>query len=257
MALLGIDGGGTFIDAILVEDGRITTAKAPSAARQNESMLAAARVVGAVCVGRFTHEMTIATNVLLERKGVRTPFVSSAGFEHLLHLRRQTRAHLSSLCAPQPGPLAPPRRYHGAVERMGPTGVVSALDPASVPVVDTESITVFLLFSFRDPSHERAVAEVLRRRPPGAGTSPLRTTWRRSSASTSAPRQPRPTHTLARSVGAIPARSATPARSGRARAARHAVAARGGDAREAAAHPRRRRRGGDAVGGGFVGRAHE
>ena len=46
MALLGIDAGGTFMDAILVEDGGIATARAPTAARQNESMLAAARVVG-------------------------------------------------------------------------------------------------------------------------------------------------------------------------------------------------------------------
>src|SRR5262249_42301427 len=168
MAPLGIDVGGTFTDAVLVEDGRVTTAKVPTAARQEESVLAAARAVGAAGVERFTHGTTIATNALLERKGARTAFVSTAGVEHLLHLRRQTPAHLSRLCAPQPEPLVPLERCYGVAERMGPEGVVSALDPASVPVVDAESIALCLLFSFRDSSHERAVAEELRRRHPEA-----------------------------------------------------------------------------------------
>ena len=168
MALLGIDVGGTFTDAVLVEDGAVTTAKVPTAARQEESVLAAARAVGAAAVERFTHGTTIATNALLERKGARTAFVSTDGFEHLLHLRRQTRAHLYRLCAPQPEPLVPLERCHGVAERMGPDGVVTPPDPASLPVVDAEAIAVCLLFSFRDPSHERAVAEELRRRYPEA-----------------------------------------------------------------------------------------
>src|SRR5213076_1718337 len=100
VSLLGIDVGGTFTDAVLLEDGRVVTAKVPTAARQEESVLAAARAVGAVEVERFTHGTTIATNALLERKGARTAFVSTAGFEHLLHLRRQTRPHLYRLCTP-------------------------------------------------------------------------------------------------------------------------------------------------------------
>ena len=45
MAILGDDVGGTFTDAVLVEEGRIRTAKVPTAARQEESVLAAARAV--------------------------------------------------------------------------------------------------------------------------------------------------------------------------------------------------------------------
>jgi N-methylhydantoinase A len=168
VALLGIDVGGTFTDAVLVEDGRVATAKVPTAARQEESVLAAARAVGAVGVERFTHGTTIATNALLERKGARTAFVSTAGFEHLLHLRRQTRPHLYRLCIAQPEPLVPLDRCHGVRERMGPEGVVSPLDLESLAAVDAEAIAVCLLHSFRDPSHERAVAEELRRRHPAA-----------------------------------------------------------------------------------------
>ena len=47
MAILGVDVGGTFTDAVLVEEGRIRTAKVPTAARQEESVTAAARAVGA------------------------------------------------------------------------------------------------------------------------------------------------------------------------------------------------------------------
>jgi N-methylhydantoinase A len=46
--------------------------------------------------------------------------------------------------------------------------VLRPLELASLPEVDAEAIAVCLLFSFRDPSHERAVAEELRRRLPGA-----------------------------------------------------------------------------------------
>jgi N-methylhydantoinase A len=97
MAVLGIDVGGTFTDAALLVDGRLTTAKVTTARRQEESVVAAAQAVGAASVERFTHGTTVATNALLERKGARTVFVTTAGFEHLLHLRRQNRAHLYRL----------------------------------------------------------------------------------------------------------------------------------------------------------------
>ena len=81
------------------------TAKVPTAPEQEESVLAAAVAVGAAGVERFSHGTTIATNALLERKGARTAFVATDGFEHLLHLRRQNRAHLYTLCAEHPRPL--------------------------------------------------------------------------------------------------------------------------------------------------------
>ena len=43
MAVLGVDVGGTFTDAVLVDDGRVTTAKVLTSSRQEESVLAAAR----------------------------------------------------------------------------------------------------------------------------------------------------------------------------------------------------------------------
>jgi N-methylhydantoinase A len=170
VAILGVDVGGTFTDAVLVTEGRIRMAKVPTAARQEESVVAAARAVGAdgAQLERFAHGTTVATNALLERRGARTAYVGNAGFEHLLHLRRQTRAHLYRLCAEHPEPLVPLERCHGIQGRLGPDGELEPLALDSVPALgDVEAAAVCLLFAFRDPSHERAVVEELRRRNPG------------------------------------------------------------------------------------------
>jgi Hydantoinase B/oxoprolinase/Hydantoinase/oxoprolinase N-terminal region len=52
-ALLGIDVGGTFTDAVLLRDGDVTTAKVPTARAQEDFVLAAARAVGAADVERW------------------------------------------------------------------------------------------------------------------------------------------------------------------------------------------------------------
>jgi N-methylhydantoinase A len=169
MNVLGVDVGGTFTDAVLLADGELRTAKVPTARRQEESVLAAARAVGASAVERFTHGTTVATNALLERKGARTAFLATAGFEHLLHLRRQDRADLYRLCAAHPEPLVPLERCFGVRERIGPDGVLAPLELGSLPELgeDVEAVAVCLLFAFRDASHERAVVAELRRRLPG------------------------------------------------------------------------------------------
>jgi N-methylhydantoinase A len=167
VAILGIDVGGTFTDAVLLTDENdLRTAKIPTAKRQEEAVVAAARGVAPERVERFTHGTTAATNALLERKGATTAFVATEGFEHLLHLRRQNRAELYRLCVDHPAPLVPLERCFGVRERIGPEGVLVPLELESLPEVNAEAIAVCLLFSFRDSSHERLVAEELRRRLP-------------------------------------------------------------------------------------------
>jgi N-methylhydantoinase A len=168
MRALGIDVGGTFTDAVLVEDGDVRVAKVPTAARQDESVVAAAAALGASEVERFTHGTTIATNALLQRRGARTALVTNEGFEHVLHLRRQTRAHLYRPCVEHPPPLVPLERCHGVRGRTGPDGELVPLDLTTLAEIDAEAIAVSLLFSFRDPAPERRVADELRRRYPSA-----------------------------------------------------------------------------------------
>jgi len=169
VAILGVDVGGTFTDAVLLTDeNELRTAKIPTTRRQEESVLAAATAVGAVGVERFAHGTTVATNALLERKGARTAFVATEGFEHLLHLRRQDRAELYRLCVDHPAPLVPLERCYGVRERTGPEGVIAPLELDSLPEFEADAVAVCFLFSFRDLDHERAVAAELRRRLPDA-----------------------------------------------------------------------------------------
>ena len=111
--LLGVDVGGTFTDAVLVDDASsIYTAKVPSTpAQQSLAVLDAVRLVlehaGAQAeqVDRFAHGMTVATNALLEDRTARTALIATEGFTDVIELGRQARAHLYDLCAVAPRPL--------------------------------------------------------------------------------------------------------------------------------------------------------
>src|ERR1700694_3905474 len=104
--LLGVDVGGTFTDAVLVDDASaIHTAKVPSTpAQQSLAVLDAVRLVlehaGAQAeqVDRFAHGMTVATNALLEDRTARTALIATEGFTDVIELGRQARAHLYDLC---------------------------------------------------------------------------------------------------------------------------------------------------------------
>src|SRR3954452_10729625 len=102
--LLGVDVGGTFTDAALLDGDRLATAKAPSTPRdQSEGVIAAVTAAreraGADAAGveRFVHGMTVGTNALLEGKVARTALLATEGFTDLEELGRQARAELYRL----------------------------------------------------------------------------------------------------------------------------------------------------------------
>jgi N-methylhydantoinase A len=184
-ALVGVDVGGTFTDAVVVWGGRLVTAKLPSTpGDQSEAVIAAVLAaleragLAPADVAGFGHGMTVGTNALLEGTGARTSLVATEGFGDLLDLRRQTRASLYRLDAHHPPPLIPSERAHEVAERCGPEGVLTPLDTASlaraveaVRADGAESVAVGLLFSFAHPEHERAVARALREALPGVHVS--------------------------------------------------------------------------------------
>src|SRR6478752_1910758 len=97
---IGVDAGGTFTDfVVLHDDGRLETFKLRSDPHAPASVILEGldRFAGADVV----HGSTVATNALLERKGARTAFVTTAGFEDLLEIGRQNRPELYNLT---PGP---------------------------------------------------------------------------------------------------------------------------------------------------------
>jgi N-methylhydantoinase A len=175
-ALVGVDVGGTFTDAVLIHRGRLTTAKVPTTpADQSRGVMDAVAVVlrdGGLTPGEVTelsHGMTVGTNALLEGKGAATALVATAGFGDVLELRRQDRAHLYDLTAHHMPPLVPAERVVEATERVGPDGVVSpltreAVDDVTSAVARTgaEAVAVGLLFSYAHPEHERTIAAAIR-----------------------------------------------------------------------------------------------
>ena len=96
---IGIDAGGTFTDFVIArDDGRVETFKL----RSNPVNPAALIVEGLRKAAgnervEVIHGSTVATNALLERKGARTAFITTAGFEDILHIARQNRPELYNL----------------------------------------------------------------------------------------------------------------------------------------------------------------
>ena len=119
-------------------------------------------------VERFTHGTTIATNALLERKGARTAFVATEGVRAPAPpAPPDPRASLPALRAASGAARAARALLRRAASGSGPTACSSRSTSNRLPEIDAEAVAVCLLFAFRDSSHERAVAEELRRRLPG------------------------------------------------------------------------------------------
>ena len=175
--LLGVDVGGTFTDAVLFDGAELHTAKLPTTPEdQSVAVIAAVAQVleraGAdgADVEVFAHGMTVGTNALLEERGARTALIATEGFADVLEIARQNRPELYRLCAPKPRPLVEPELRFEAAERVGPRGTVEPLaegEPRRLAEAlresGAESVAICLLFSYLDPSHERRIAEHLRR----------------------------------------------------------------------------------------------
>jgi N-methylhydantoinase A len=184
--LLGIDVGGTFTDAVLVDDcGTLWSAKAPSTPRhQQHGVMAAIEIVleraGAhpEQVRRFAHGMTVATNALIEGRTARTALVATDGFTDVVELARQARPSLYRLCEAGPSPLAPAELRFAAPERMGPDGPLRPLDTAACEPLLTrladaqpEAVAVVLLHSYAHPEHERQIGRLIAEHLPHAHLS--------------------------------------------------------------------------------------
>jgi N-methylhydantoinase A len=178
--LLGVDVGGTFTDAVLIDAGAVHSAKVPTTpGAESDGVIAAIEAVLARAGARpaevesFAHGTTVGTNALLEERGARTALIATRGFADALEIGRQDRPELYRLCAPKPAPLIERSLRFEAEERIGPEGVVAALgedEPERLAALleesGAESVAICLLFSYLDPSHERRIAAHLRERLP-------------------------------------------------------------------------------------------
>lgn len=173
---LGIDIGGTFTDFVIFhsKSGQVETFKLLSTSHDPaEAVLAGIKQIlrdNPEAQIEIVHGSTVATNALLEHKGVRTALVTTRGFADVLQIGRQNRTELYNLAYTPPPPLIPAELCFEVDERVDHTGqVVIPLDPAQVEMLipflhqqQVQSVAVCLLFSFVYPTHERIIAEKLR-----------------------------------------------------------------------------------------------
>ncbi|HEY0406128.1 MAG TPA: hydantoinase/oxoprolinase family protein [Pyrinomonadaceae bacterium] len=172
---VGVDTGGTFTDFVYqTKDGArlFKIASTPSDASRAiiEGLRRIAQETGArVDEIEVVHGTTVGTNALLERRGARTAFVTTEGFEDVLAIGRQARPALYDFNAVRPAPLVSAELRFGVRERVAASGeVLTALSEEALRALvrklkraRVESIAVSLLFSFVCPEHERRIADAL------------------------------------------------------------------------------------------------
>jgi N-methylhydantoinase A len=166
-----IDTGGTFTDCVYLEGGQLRVLKLFSTPGHPARAVldAVERIAGDTAV-EVRHGTTIGTNAMLERRGARVAFVTTAGFEDIIAIGRQTRSDLYDWFAPEPVCLVPRELRFGVPERVSAEGEllrVPSDDEIDVLVEavrgsGAEGVAVSLLFSFAQPETERRVADALR-----------------------------------------------------------------------------------------------
>ncbi len=167
---IGIDSGGTFTDfVVLDDDGKLESFKL----RSNPAAPARVAIEGlrriAAKRAEVVHGSTVATNALLERKGARTAFVTTRGFEDLIAIGRQNRPELYNLTPALPVPLAPREICFGVDERVLFDGTIERVLQAhdieklrrEIEAARAESVAICLLHSYRNDVHERLLTQNL------------------------------------------------------------------------------------------------
>jgi N-methylhydantoinase A len=175
MLRIGIDIGGTFTDFVIYdsEDGCINTLKIlTNNSNPAETVLNGLKQLTLGHPVEIIHGSTVATNALLERKGVRTALITTLGFKDVLQIGRQNRPNIYDWNLPPPKALVPSEYRFEVNERIDSHGkviipfVIEEIEDISklLTINKIESIAICLLFSFLHPEHELQIARHYRRK---------------------------------------------------------------------------------------------
>src|SRR3984957_8517394 len=181
----GVDSGGTFTDVCLFDDstGQVAVWKGASTPDDPSRGIAdgVAEGTGKVdatpaAIGYFGHGTTVATNTLIEHRGVRTGLITTDGFRDLLEIGRQKRPDLYDLQADKPPVLVPRDLRLEVPERVRHDGTVeTALDETAfraavrkLRAAGVQAVAVCFLYSFVHPEHEAAALRILTEEFPAA-----------------------------------------------------------------------------------------
>ena len=177
--LIGVDTGGTFTDFVCHLQGRIFTHKVDSTPPDySQGVIRGLQAIRA----KWAHDSpssqeifskailivssTLATNALLQRRGVSTALITTKGFADVVELGRQARSEIYNLHSEQPPPLVARRNRHEVDERISAQGsVLRALHREQVDLAlrrikksNVSSVALCLIFSYLNPQHERLIA---------------------------------------------------------------------------------------------------
>jgi len=177
---LGVDVGGTFTDLLLIDEatGQTFRDKVPSTPSDpSQAVINGARGlcerqnIAAQDIDLFLHGTTVATNAMLEKKIAKVGLIVTEGHRHLMQIARSlVPGGLAAwIIWPKPEPMAALQRTIEAPERMDAKGkTIRALDEAEMrkrleqlkASEEVEALTICLMNSYVDGSHEKAVAAI-------------------------------------------------------------------------------------------------
>ena len=177
---IGIDIGGTFTDAIVMNettgDFRPVKVSSTPADPSDGFMEALTRTFQSMGIrpeqaAFVVHGTTMATNTIIQHKGARVGLITSEGFRDVLEIAWQIRPDLYDVFYDKPVPLVPRHLSLGVPERIDSEGtVLIPLDEdalrRSVKRLKrerVEAIVICFLHSYRNPSHERRAAQIIRK----------------------------------------------------------------------------------------------
>src|SRR5579859_8193190 len=170
---IAIDSGGTFTDCVWLQDSTLQILKVFSTPSDPSKSIADAvsKIAGDAQEIVVLHGTTVGTNTLLQRKGARVAFVTTKGFEDSIEIGRQQRPKLYDFFFEKDPALAPAELRFGVDERTSAEGAVLRAPSAesleslasNIAAQKPQAVAISLLFSFANPTNERAVAEALAR----------------------------------------------------------------------------------------------
>ena len=179
---LGVDIGGTFTDIIvLAPDGTIFSKKVLStpddysrAIEEGVVELLDETGISADEITEFAHGTTVATNALIERRGVKVALITTRGFRDVLELGRFRSPRLYDLEFRKPDPLVERRLRFEIEERTNGKGEIlvpldtKALDRLAEQLVEEEVQAVAICFinSYVNPENELNAQRWLEKRLP-------------------------------------------------------------------------------------------
>ncbi len=175
---LGIDIGGTFTDAVVMDEttGDFWPVKVPSTPEDpSHGFMDALNKIFALEIAPeqiafVVHGTTVATNTIIQHKGARVGLLTSQGFRDVLEIAWQIRPNLYDIFYEKPKPLVPRHLCFGVPERIDAEGkVLVPLDEEAVrrsarklKRAGVEAIMICFLHSYRNPTHERQAAQIIR-----------------------------------------------------------------------------------------------